>query len=201
MRDHSSTERTYSVVQAGGYALINMGVLAVPVAAYVPRPPGKLGVLVLCVSILAASIVSGALTLWLHHALSTGISKTLLHATGLTGGESTTPHFSLSPIQGLIVRRQYDEAAAQLTEAMYAHQGETGAEIAQTLGDLLSMQIGAYEAAARAYGRARREWQAAGGQRGRDGAMQCSRRLLDLYEGPLANDAAAKAERARLAQH
>ncbi len=198
MRDHSSTERAFSMVQVCAYAVVFMTVLAAPMAAYLPRPAGKAGVIVLCVAIIAAGLACGAMGLLLHRVLSAGISKSLLHATGLTGGASTTPHFAMSPIEGLIVRRQYDEAAEQLTDAMYAHRGETGAEIAQTLGDLLSMRIGSYEAAARAYGRARREWQTAGGQRGRDGAMQCSRRLLDLYEGPLSNDAAANAERARL---
>jgi hypothetical protein len=198
MRDHADTERAYSVVQAIGYSLICMPVLIAPVFAYAPRPRGLIGVAVAIVYIVLGGVLCGVLVLQLHRLLSATLGSVLGRATGLAGGGATRVHFAMSPIEALIVRGRHDEAATQLTTAMYLHTGETGAEIAQALGDLLSLRMGSHELAARAYRKARREWIAAGGTRGREGATYCARRLYDLYDGPLDNAAAAQAERARL---
>ena len=199
MRDHASTERTFAVAQTAMYALLCMAVLAAPIAAYVPRPGGIAGIMVLLVCIAIAGAIAGVLVLGVHRLLSGVLGGVLSHATGLEGGGATRTHFAMSQVDGLIVRRQYAAAAEELRAALYAHDGETGAEIAQALADLLSFRMQAEEDAAPVYRRARRLWEAVRGARGREGVHYCTRRLLDLYESTLQNPAAADAERSRLA--
>lgn len=86
MRDHSSMERAFSFVQASGYSVVFMVVLVAPMAAYLPRPAGKVGVIVLCFAILFTGMVCGALALLLHHVLSATISQSQMRATGHASG-------------------------------------------------------------------------------------------------------------------
>jgi hypothetical protein len=144
------------------------------------------------------SLACGEMIHLLHLGVSRLASGLIGRATGASiGGTDTRQHFGMSAVDALIVNGRHDEAIAQLRAAMYAHDGHTGAEIAQRLGDLL-LRIGTPEDAAQAYRRARRLWETVHGAPGREGRTYATRRLLDLYEGPLANAAAADRERDRL---
>jgi hypothetical protein len=144
------------------------------------------------------SLACGEMIHLLHLGVSRLASGLIGRATGASiGGTDTRQHFGMSAVDALIVNGRHDEAIAQLRAAMYAHDGHTGAEIAQRLGDLL-LRIGTPEDAAQAYRRARRLWETVDGAPGREGRTYATRRLLDLYEGPLANAAAADRERDRL---
>ncbi len=198
MTDHARAERSVSILQAGVYALVCMAALIVPMTAYAPRPAGALGTLLLLLYIVCGGAIGGVLMLGLQRVLAGAVSGLLLSATGGAGGVATKSYFGMSQVEALVMRGQLDQAAAQLRTAMYAHTGETGAEITQALADLLSFRMQAFGESASAYQRARRLWLSVGGTRGTEGARHCARRLIDLYEGPLANPAAASAERARL---
>ncbi len=148
--------------------------------------------------LVAYSLAGGAMIHLLHRAVSWMLGGLIGRATGVSvGGGATRRHFGMSAVDALIVRGRHDEAIAQLRAALYEHEGETGAEIAQRLGDLL-LRAGTAEEAAQVYRRARRLWETVGGAPGREGRTYATRRLLDLYEGPLANAAAADRERDRL---
>jgi hypothetical protein len=148
--------------------------------------------------LVAYSLACGELIHVLHRMVSWMVGGLIGKATGASiGGEPTRRHFGMSAVDALIVRGRHDEAIAQLRAAMYEHEGETGAEIAQRLGDLL-LRDGTAEEAAQVYRRARRLWETVAGAPGREGRTYATRRLLDLYEGPLANAAAADRERDRL---
>ncbi len=144
------------------------------------------------------ALACGELIHVLHLVVSRLLGGLIGRATGASiGGGATRRHFGMSAVDALIVRGRHDEAIAQLRAAMYEHEGETGAEIAQRLGDLL-LRAGTADEAATVYRRARRLWETVGGAPGREGRTYATRRLLDLYEGPLANAAAADRERDRL---
>ncbi len=179
------------VIQAAAYALILS-----PLVLFAMLPVRGAG---WWIRLLLVDAAAGVATVGLHRLVSAAISGVIGRATGIQGGGgATTSHFAMSQVDSLIMQRRWDEAVAQLQAAMYAHDGETGAEIARALGDLLSFRLQRFEEAAPVYRRARRVWQSVGGVRGREGMTHCTRRLLDLYEGPLANPAAAEQERRRL---
>jgi hypothetical protein len=114
------------------------------------------------------------------------------------GDRDTRAHFAFSAVDTLVVRGQIEAAIATLRTEQYAYDGHTGAEIAQRLGDLC-LKRGDAEDAAQSFRRARRLWESVAGAEGREGRMYTTRRLLDLYEGSPANEAAAARERERLA--
>ena len=134
----------------------------------------------------------------LVHVMSTGAGAVFLRATGAQpGGAAEGTYFGMSVIDAFVARGQVDAAIAQLRIEQFAYTGQPAAEIAQRLADLL-LRRGLAEEAARAYGRARRAWERVPTIEGTEGQVYATRRLLDLFEGPLANPAAADRERERL---
>jgi hypothetical protein len=149
----------------------------------------------------ALPVVTAALGLGLHalvHVLSSSAGAVFLRATGAQpGGAAEGSYFGMSAIDALVARGQLDDAIAQLRVEQYAYAGQPAAEIAQRLADLL-LRRGLVEEAAQCYGRARRAWERVPTVEGTEGQVYATRRLLDLFEGPLANAAAADRERERL---
>jgi len=142
--------------------------------------------------------VLGTLIYLLQRALSAVAGASLARLTGSqVGGSDTRAHFGFSAVDTLVMRGQIDAAIDQLRVEQYAYEGHTGADIAQRLGDLC-LKRGVPAEAAQSYRRARRLWESVAGVEGREGRTYATRRLLDLYEGPLENEAAAARERERL---
>jgi hypothetical protein len=149
----------------------------------------------------ALPLVTAALGLAIHalvHVMSAGAGAVFLRATGAQpGGAAEGTYFGMSVIDALVARGQVDEAIEQLRIEQFAYVGQPAAEIAQRLADLL-LRRGLAAEAAQAYGRARRAWERVPTIEGTEGQVYATRRLLDLFEGPLANPAAADRERERL---
>ncbi len=148
---------------------------------------------------IGVTLLAGAATLALHRGIAALLSGMIGSATGLRGGGgATASYFSMSGVQSLIVRERWDEAVAQLQAASRVHRGETGAIIAQQLGDLLGSRLKQPEEAVRSYRKARDMWSSVAGVRAREGVAYCTHRLIDLYADALKNPAAAERETARL---
>ena len=182
-------ERDLAVLHILAASLLALPMLW-PVAARVGSGwfwPALLGL-----SLLAGTVIHGLRLL--VGAFATGV---VLQATGAHGAAGTATHFAMSVVDTLLVRGRADEAIAQLQAAQFVHDGVTGAEIAQRLGDVLRERQ-RWEESAQAYRRARRLWESVRAPEGRTGRVYATRRLLDLYDGPLANPAAAERERMRL---
>lgn len=182
-------DRDLALGQILAYGLIALGV-GLPAALWAGWP------LWLAVPVLIP--VLGTFVFLLQRALAAFAGASLARLTGADGGGSDTrAHFGFSAVEALVVRGQIDAAIDQLRLEQYAYEGHTGAEIAQRLGDLC-VKRGVPEEAAQSYRRARRLWASVSGVEGREGRVYATRRLLDLYEGPLENAAAATRERERL---
>lgn len=149
----------------------------------------------------ALPVVTAALGFGMHglvRLMSASAGAVFLRATGAhPGGAAEGTYFGMSAIDALVARGQIDDAIARLRIEQFAYAGQPAAEIAQRLADLL-LGRGLAEEAAQAYRRARRAWESVPTVEGTEGQVYATRRLLDLFEGPLANTAAAERERARL---
>jgi hypothetical protein len=184
-----TSERDLAIGYILAYGVIALGI-GIPTALWAGWP------LWLAVPVLIP--VLGTFIYALQRALSTVAGGALSRLTGSqVGGHDTRAHFGFSAVDALVVRGQLEDAIERLRVEQYAFEGHTGAEIAQRLGDLY-LKRGAPEEAAQSYRRARRLWESVAGVEGREGRRYVTRRLLDLYEGPLANEAAAGRERERL---
>lgn len=182
--------RDLAIGQILAYGLIALGI-GLPAALWAGWP------LWLAVPVLIP--VLGTFIYLLQRALAASTGALLARLTGThIGGSDTRTHFGFSAVDALVVRGQLDVAIDTLRTEQYAHDGHTGAEIAQRLGELC-LKRGAAEEAAQSFRRARRLWESVSGVEGREGRVYTTRRLLDLYEGPLRNAAAAARERERLA--
>jgi hypothetical protein len=82
-------------------------------------------------SLLAGAVIHGVRLLM--GAFATGV---VLQATGAHGAAGTATHFATSVVDTLLARGRADEAIAQLQAAQFGHDGATGAESAQRLGDV-----------------------------------------------------------------
>jgi hypothetical protein len=143
-------------------------------------------------------VVLGTGIFLLHLAVSGIAGSAIARATGThVGGCDTRVHFGMSAVDALVVRGRLDEAIDRLRVEQFAHDGQAAAEIAHRLADLL-LKAGRHDDAARAYRRARSRWDSVPGVAGREGRTYATHRLLELYEGALANAAAAERERDRL---
>jgi hypothetical protein len=187
--DGRTPERDLAVGKVVAYGLIGL-TMGLPAALLAGWP------LWLALPVLVP--VLGVFILVIERTVSGVTGASLARLTGLDGGGGATrAAYAFSAVETLVVRGRIDEAIERLRVDLYAHAGHTGAEIAQRLGDL-QRRHGALEDAAQSYRRARRLWESVAGVEGREGRTYVTRRLLDLYEGPLENEAAAARERDRL---
>lgn len=185
-------ERDLAIGYILAYGVIALGI-GIPAAKLAGWP------LWLAVPVLIPVLGTGIYLL--QRALAFVAGASIARLTGSqVGGRDTRAHYAFSLVDTLVVRGQIAAAIETLRTEQYAYDGHTGAEIAQRLGDLC-LTRGEPEEAAQSFRRARRLWESVAGVEGREGRTYTTRRLLDLYEGPLANEAAAARERARLASH
>jgi hypothetical protein len=182
-------DRVYTIAQILGFGLVGLGA-GWPLAFSLGWP------LWIALPVLAAVLGSGIFLL--HRAVAGVAGGAIARATGTHGGgRDTRAHVGMSAVDALVVRGRLDEAIDRLRVEPLAYDGQTGAEIAQRLADLL-VKAGQHEEAAQVYRRARRCWDGVSGAEGRERRTCVTRRLLDLYGGPLANAAAADRECDRL---
>lgn len=185
-----SADRDLAIGYILAYGVIALGI-GLPVALWAGWP------LWLAIPVLIP--VLGTFIFLLQRALGAVVGDALARLTGSqVARHDTRAHFAFSAVDALVVRGQLEAAIETLRTEQYAHDGHTGAEIAQRLGDLC-LKRGVPEEAAQSFRRARRLWASVAGVEGREGRVYTTRRLLDLYEGPLQNEAAATRERERLA--
>jgi hypothetical protein len=189
LRRWRTSDRDLTLLHVVGFGLIGLAV-GWPLAVLSGWP--RWVALPLLVPVLGGAMVA------LHRGLAASAGATLLRATGAASGGATGGAFvGMSAVDALVARGEIDAAIDRLRVEQFAYEGESAAIIAQRLAELL-WRAGRVEEAAPAYRRARRAWEQVPTVAGREGRTYATRRLIDLYDGPLANPAAAMAERRRL---
>lgn len=182
-------ERDAVLVQIIGSGLVALGV-GWPIALWAGWP--------LWIAVPLLVPVLGTIMYLVRSALMATAGAVVLRATGAHGGGAAPgAQFGMSAVDALVARGRIDEAIERLRVEQFAFEGQPAAEIAQRLAELL-LRRDRPEEAAQAFRRARRCWESVRSVEGRTGGTYATRRLLDLYEGPLANAAAADRERDRL---